>query len=437
MNSEHFKEAAEFERALFGAAILAPTQLDELSELVSESDFHETELGRAFGLMVDLQAAGYPVSDVRLLVGRLRGAGLLDALGGVSFIAQAVETNYAHNARWYAVRVAELSQLRALDSMGSQLTAEAGIVGADPIALREHFEARLAAIQQREGNADVETLGGMVTDALEEIRQARQRGESLGLSSRMAALDNATGGFFNGDLTILAARPSIGKSAFAVELAARLAEQQKRVLIVSLEMSGKQIAHRFLNRETGIPVRAMQSGDLNAYQETQLIEAKERLRQLPLKSFVTSNATVSKIRARARVQMAQEGLDLLIIDYLGLIGGNSKLSAYERTTAISRELKQLAMDIDRPVLCLAQLNREAAKSSLPSLEHLRDSGAIEQDCDNCWLLHRDDRATSETKLIIAKQRQGCVGTIELVFNADRMSFDDGQLMPSGAQRWGT
>lgn len=424
MRPDHYAQAAEFERALFGAAILEPTSLDEVSTIVSAADFHETDLGRAFGLMTDLQASGLPVGDLRLLVDKLRAAKLLDAIGGQAFIAEAANASHAHNATWYAAKVCELAQLRALERAGELLTAEVNRPDASPNAIRESTEARLEAIQQADTSGEIESLGDMVTSALAEIRDAKQRGVSLGLSSGLAELDEATGGFFNGDLTILAARPSVGKSAFAVEIAARLAAKQKQVLLVSLEMSGKQIAHRFLSRETGISVKAMQSGELSTYQETQLIEAKERLRQLPLKSFTASSATVSAIRARAKIHKAQQGLDLLVIDYLGLVGGNSRLSTYERITAISRELKQLAMHIDRPVLCLAQLNREAAKASMPGLEHLRDSGAIEQDADNVWLLHREHLAANDAKLIIAKQRQGPIGTIDLTFNADRMSFTD-------------
>jgi len=424
MNAEHYSNARDHENALFGAAIIAPHLLDELANIVSPTDFHNADLGKAFGLLVDLNAAGHPVGDTRLLVGNLRQAGLLDALGGTVAIVEAVNGSFAHNGNFYASKVRELASLRSLERTGELLVNATQQAGADPIALREQFESRLEAIQQADTN-DVSSIYEMVSDALDEIREAKRRGVTLGLTTGLSDLDESTGGFFNGDLTILAARPSIGKSAFAVDLAARVAERGKQVLFVSLEMSGKQISHRFLNRETGIPVRAMQQCNLTHSQEVELIEAKERLRQLPLKAFTTSSATIAQIRARAKVHKSIHGLDLLIVDYLGLIGGNSRLSSYERVTAISRELKQLAMHIDRPVLCLAQLNREAGKPGvLPCLEHLRDSGAIEQDADNVWFLHREDRAATDAKLIIAKQRQGCVGTIQLRFDGSRMSFNE-------------
>ncbi|MCA9158686.1 MAG: AAA family ATPase [Planctomycetales bacterium] len=432
MKPEHYTDATEFEKALFGAAILAPTMLDEVSTIVSSADFHLDHLGRAFALMTDMHASGLPIGDVRLLVAKLRQARLLDAIGGAAFVAEAANSSHAHHATWYAVKVRELAQLRSLERAGEILTAEVNLPNAEPNAIRESVEARLEAIQQTNASGDIESLDEMVTNAIAEIREARQRGDSLGLPSGLVAVDEATGGFFNGDLTILAARTSVGKSALAIDIAARLAEKQRQVFIVSLEMSGKQIAHRFLSRETGIPVKSMQRGDLSVYQETRIIEAKERLKTYSLKAFPTSFATVSQIRARAKIHKAQHGLDFLIVDYLGLIEGNKHVSTYERITGISRELKQLAMHIERPVLCLAQLNREAAKAGVPSLSHLRDSGAIEQDADNVWLLHRDDLAAADTKLIIAKQRQGCVGTIPLTFNADRMSFSEPSI---GYSEW--
>lgn len=423
MKPEHYTEATTYETALFGAAILAPSMLDRLSELVSPASFHSTDIGAAFALLVDLNASGKPVADATLLTSELRKANLLDKLGGSAFIAQAVNASYAHNSEWYAAQVAEFSRLRQLEEIGRTLTDGTNNAKADSQSIREHVASQLEALEHND-SSELETLEGMINGAVDEITEARRRGIRLGLPSQIVRLDEATGGFFNGDLTVLAARPSIGKSAFAIELAERVARAGRQVLLVSLEMRDKQIAHRFLNRATGISVKQMQSGDITAAEEAELIEAKHDLRNLPLKSFATSSATVSRIRARARVLKAQTGVDLIIVDYLGLISYPGRLSTYERTTAISRELKQMAMHLDRPVLALAQLNREAAKATMPSLEHLRDSGAIEQDADNVWLLHRASRTDTDTKLIIAKQRQGCVGTIDLQFCAERMSFED-------------
>ena len=424
MPPEHFRETNECEQALFGACILAPSVLDEVVELASPLCFHDKDLGAAFGLLIDLKQAGKPISDPTVLAAELRKAGLLTKIGDMAFVARAANQALAHNAKWYAVRVHSLWQLREMNAALARGALSCTHSQAEPATIAEQVEAALTAAQHTDA-AELETLEDMLADAIGDIAQARKHGNTLGLSTRLPILDRETGGFFNGDLTILAARPSIGKSAFALELAARIAENGKRILIVSLEMTAKQIAHRFLNRETGIPVRRMQSGELTQEQELRLEQARDTLRGWQIKAFVASNATLARIRARARVQLAQDGLDLLVVDYLGLVSHpQSRLSSYERTTAISRELKGLAIELNRPVLALAQLNREAAKAGLPSLEHLRDSGAIEQDADNVWLLHRENRDESDTKLIIAKQRQGPIGTIDLTFEADRMSFNE-------------
>ncbi|MCR9293332.1 MAG: AAA family ATPase [bacterium] len=427
--AEHYAEAEQLERALFGACILSPSAIDQVAELVGPLCFHDTEgLGAAFGLLQDLHAAGKPVSDPTLLVRELRTAGLLELIGGAGFIAKAANQALAHNALWYAAQVRELWQQRELYEAYTRGALELAR-GKDRAAeVASRTEAAIQAAQH-DAVGELQTLDDMLGDALADLAKARERGQSLGLPTGLEILDRETGGFFAGELTILAARPSIGKTALAIELAARVAEPKegkpaKRVLMVSLEMSAEQLAHRFLNRETEIPVRRIQAADLQRGEQAELEQARSKLKELELKAYVSPRATLASIRARARLLETQGGLDLLIIDYLGLVQTDGRLSLYERTTALSRELKQLAIELNRPILCLSQLNRESAKSGgPPTLEHLRDSGAIEQDADNVWLLHRENRTATDSKLIVAKQRQGAVGTIELEFDPKRMAFD--------------
>ncbi|MCR9296341.1 MAG: AAA family ATPase [bacterium] len=422
---EHYVEAAEHERALLGACFLDPASLDQVAELVGPHCFRDPQgLGAAFGLMQDLHAAAKPIRDLTVLVSELRAAGLLKRIGGAAFIADAANQAFAHNATWYAAKVRELWQRRELHAAFLKAAADLETGKANAADTAEQADAAIQAAQHNAA-ADLESLDAMLGSALESLEQAKQRGQSLGLATGIPILDRETGGFFPGELTVLAARPSIGKTALAIELAARVAGRgRRRVLLVSLEMTAEQLAHRFLSRETGIAVRKIQAADLTRDEQSQLEASREELKALKLKAYVSPRATLARIRARARLLAAQDGLDLLMIDYLGLIQSEGRLSLYERTTALSRELKQLAIELNRPVLCLAQLNRESAKAgSKPTLEHLRDSGAIEQDADNVWLLHREDRAAAETDLIIAKQRQGAVGTIKLEFDSQRMSFD--------------
>jgi replicative DNA helicase len=423
--TEQTERAIENERALFGACILKPTVLDEVGELVGPHCFADADLGRAFGLLLDLHAAGKPIADLTLLVSELRKASLFELIGGAAFVGKAANEALPHNANWYARQVRELWQLRELHATLIRGAADCAQSNADPAQIVEQVESRLAVAREHDGN-ETHSLDSMVELAINEANNARRKGQTLGLPTGIPKLDEATGGLFPGELTILAARPSIGKSAFACEVGERLAKKGKRVLIVSLEMSATQIAHRFLNRVTAIPVRRIQSGELTLEEMAKLDVARQGFRSLQIMAYVAPSATVARIRARARVLEAQGGIDLVIVDYLGLLEViPARPTQYERITAISRQLKALAIDLNRPVLALCQLNRESAKAGgLPTLENLRDSGAIEQDADNVWLIHREDRDETETKLIVAKQRQGPIGTLDLEFDPKRMSFGE-------------
>ena len=424
----HYEQAGANELALIGACIARPAALDAVAELVTAASFANPDIGAAFALMVDLNALGKPIADVRILVNELKRAGVYEKIGGGAFIAKAVSQSLPHNATWYAQELGKLAKVRSLHRSLVRGALDCTQVNADAAAIAQQTEAALAAAQY-ESAAELLELEPMLGAELLEIREAMKRGQVLGLSTGLPTLDELTGGFFSGELTVLAARPSIGKTAFAIELASRLSIKGRRVLLVSLEMTGKQIAHRFFNRETGIEVRRIQSAQLNQAEWARLDRVREELKAMKLTTWIPKGpggATVAGIRARARVQVAQGGLDLVIVDYLGLVNHSiGRLSSYERITAISKDMKSLAIELNKPVLLLAQLNREAGKSGVePALEHLRDSGAIEQDADNVWLLHRENREATETKLIVAKQRQGAVGYIPFEFDPAHMSFNE-------------
>ena len=238
-------------------------------------------------------------------------------------------------------------------------------------------------------------------------------------------LDAITGGLFPSEITILAARPSIGKTALGFGIALHAAKQGKRLLFVSCEMNRIQLGQRLLSLETGIPPNRIRNGYLVDDEKQKLRDALPLIQPLIGKAWIASRPTVDAIRARARLAMSQGGLDFVVVDYLGLLRANDqRAKPYEQVTQLSRDLKSLAVELNKPMLVLAQLNREAGKTNdAPRLEHLRDSGAIEQDADNVLFIHRQ-RGQSETKLILAKQRQGEVGSIDIVFKADRCCFED-------------
>lgn len=421
MNEDHYAEAKQVESGLLGAVLLAPNLIDDLPDGIGVK-FNDTDLGMALDHIVQMHRAGVPVGDIGRVVSELRQAGLLEPIGGAATIAKAVGGAVASSAGWYASRVSELHFLRCLVDLGVSLHMEARTPTAKPESLRELAEAKLHSLDDS-GEDEIVTLGDMVATEIIELTEAVKAGRRLGLPVGMSCIDDACGGLFPGELTIVGARPSIGKTALGLELTARMVESGSRVLFVSLEMTGQQLAHRFLCRETGLPVKKIQSASLNVDELAKLMEAKYRLKQLPFRAFCTSTATIGRIHSRARLLRAREGLDAVIVDYLALISYPGRLSQYERVTNISRELKQMAMALNVPLVVLSQLNRDSEKASrMPTLSDLRDSGSIEQDADNVWLLHREDRAAAESKLIIAKQRQGAVGTLDLRFEPNTMRF---------------
>lgn len=424
-------EATEAEQALLGAVILDPKQLDVVSDVVTGAEFYDSELGRLFGVMVDLRQAGKPIGDMMLLVRELESTEVLsrvivDGSGGRSSLARlAGKCQYPGNAPLYANQVRDCAGLRRIAQSATSTWGAAYAPDADRLAIAERAMADLEVILAGDEDTSAD-LTELIESEAALVEQCCEQGKPMGITSGLTALDDIAGGFFPSEVTVLAARPSIGKSAFALDLAVRIATRGLPVLLVSLEMSGQQIAHRMLSRETGIPARRIQKAELTTRERAQLAAAREALRELslPIKLYATGGATPARIGARARVQAAQCGVRLLIVDYLGLVQSTDRhKTLYERVSAVSREMKLLAQSLNIPILLLAQMNREGAKG-LPTLEHLRDSGAIEQDADNVWFLHREDRTARECKLIVAKQRQGEVGTIELEFDGAYMSFNE-------------
>lgn len=422
MELEKYTDATKVETLLVGSIIIEPENAQIALEYVSGSQFNDPDLGALYELLVDLQASGFPISDTRLLVLELKKSGLYQKLGGGAIIGHAtaaISSNcitYARQVKWAWLR-------REVERVGEEIRHESKSE-LDPEALIDSATGKLESIRQSMATDVNESLEDALASTVNEINEARKLGRTLGIPTGFPTVDDNTGGFHPGSLTILAARPSVGKSAFAMDVATRIAERRRPVFVVSLEMTGTDISYRMLSRKTRISVMSMQNGSITTDEQVEIFKAKEDLRQLPIKLYASTSATVAKIKARAKIHKSRGECSLVVIDYLGLISGARQQSVYERISSISRELKQLAMELHLPVLCLAQLNREATKAERPALSHLRDSGSIEQDADNVWLLHRKDLQSTDVELIIAKQRQGQTGVISLGFDPETIAFVD-------------
>ncbi len=431
-------QAADSEQALCGACVLDVRQLDIVADAVSGADFYDVELGRMFDAMVSLRQAGVPIDDTTLLVRQLEKMEVLQEVriagaAGRAALMKMLEPSFGKgfsngfrptNASLYAAIVRECAMLRRIGEASTSAHADAYKPNPSAKSIAERAIARFESVLAADVD-ETQDIVSVVESEVIAINKASNEGKPMAISTGFHGLDEVSGGLHPSELTVLAARPSIGKTAFAMDLCVNVAMQGLPVLLVSLEMGSQQIAHRMIARETGIPARRVQKGALTSWELQKVHAARDALKHLalPIKLFATGHATAARVTARARIQAAQIGIKLLVIDYLGLMQSNDRQTkTYERVTAVSREVKLMAQTLNLPVVLLAQLNREG-EGTKPTLSHLRDSGAIEQDADNVWFLHRE-RGGAETELIIAKQRQGEIGALDFAFDGSHMKFTE-------------
>ncbi len=433
----------EAEQALLGAILINNDALGEIIGVVAEDDFFEPVHGRVFAAAAHLWKEGRSATPVTVKQ-YFENDGALADVGGASYIARlagaAVTTI---NAPDYAKTIRDLSLRRQLIAYGEQMvedcqTPEVTRDGNDILAeLQERLDS-LNATGQRGGSALVTTAADATMAAIERAYQTK--GTLSGVTTGLGDLDRRLGGLQAGDLVILAGRPSMGKSALAIHIADSAALAGHTVGLVSLEMMPQQIIMRLLARRTGIPFEDQRRGTIDANQFLQLDAARHKIDDLPLLIETEAGLGVAQIAARARALKRRRGLDLLIIDYLGLIrparefAKAPKVYQIEETT---QACKDLAKALNIPVLLLSQLNRQVEQrdNKRPMLSDLRDSGALEQDADQVIFAYREEyylernqpdpgdgeaqskwevamaKAANKTELIIAKNRHGATGSI--------------------------
>jgi replicative DNA helicase len=415
---------SDHENAIIGAAILDPTTLDTTAAVIGPQDFADAALGRVFALMIDMHGAGLPIGDHAVLVPRLRAVKLLERIGGVSGIAAIVASvpNVRH-CRQYAEAVLSDATRRRLASMAVELATRSADPAVSPAEIVSWCESQLT--RHRSGSQEAtETLADAMRGAINDIEAIRRRERVAGLSTGLAVLDSSLGGLFPGELVILAARPSIGKSALGVQIGLSNAEAGRAVLFVSLEMSSRDIATRQLASRLGYENRVLRNGLLDDDDIRAAQGHAEALDAVPFHILSSRSASMAKIRAAARVQLVTTGLALLVVDYLGLVAATDRRKPrWEQVTEISGDLKSLALELNVPVLALCQLNRDAEKGR-PTLAHLRDAGAIEQDADVVLLLHRESRDSDRATIDVAKCRNGSTGAVDVGFDCGRVEFVD-------------
>lgn len=411
----------EMERNLIAAVTMDPGQLDAVACMVHGDDFHDADLGKLWEALAVMREAGVPINDVGILHAELKRTDVPDSVRGAAFIARLVEEGHAiaRNAPYYARELRRCAMLRRIADIALRAYRQATDADADPIAINRMVDAEFSKLSL-DGLGSCDLLGDVVADTIANIQSGRPAG---GILTGIGEYDSRWGHWFPGDSIILAARTNLGKTAYACQVALHQAMKNRPSLIVSLEMKQRDVAIRYLASETGIDARRLRSGNIDLIDMSTLNEARDAMRNLPLRIWSPRNVTIQDIRSKARnLAKSEGGLAFMVIDYIGLIRHhNYRLQRWERISDVSNAIKVLAGELDIPILTLCQLNRDA-DGNRPRLSQLRDSGAIEQDADAVLLLHRQHQRATKTIVYVDKHRNGELGEFQLEFDGPRTCF---------------
>jgi len=429
----------EAEKAVLSAILLDNDAIHAVVTEVREEDFYHPSHQILYRSMVRLRDENQPV-DLTTLAAFLKGEGLLESIGGpVALVEIADYEATPANIIHYAKIVRDLAIKRSLISTASEIVALGYEHGESADKLLDEAESLIFGLSTEKANTSLSSISVEMHDAVDHIDMLMNRsGELTGLSTGFEMLDEITGGLQRGELFILAARPSMGKTALALNLGRNAAvDSGKKVAVFSLEMTTRSLVMRMLSSEAQVDFAAFRSGLISTDAHSRLMAAAARLSEAKLWIDESGSASILEIRAKCRRLKSQHGLDLVIVDYLQLAQGDRNTQSREQEISeISRGLKGLAKELDIPVLALSQLNRgpESRKEDKrPMLADLRESGAIEQDADIIGFIYRDIVYNKETEfenlaeLIIAKQRNGPTGTVKLEFEGRYAQFRDWPL----------
>ena len=431
------------EQAVLGAMLLKKDAIAEAAEKLQPEDFYREAHRLVYQAILDLFRRD-EAADLVTVTEQLKKTDNLEKAGGIAFVtslANAVPT--AANLEYHARIVLEKAQLRNLINTATEIAGEAYEDAEEIGDLMDDAEKKILAVTGRGNTFDLTSIGDLVLDVFSKVEERSKHKNALtGLASGFVDLDRLTSGFQPSDLILVAARPSMGKTAFTLNIATYVAVRlQKPVAFFSLEMSNVQLVQRMLCAEGGIDSQAIRSGVLEREDWTRLISASDRLMKAPMFIDDTPGITVSELRSKARRIKAQHGLSLVVIDYLQLMQGRPGRSGDNRQqeiSEISRSLKALARELGVPVIALSQLSRsvEARQVKRPMLSDLRESGSLEQDADIVMFLYREDYYDAETErknitdVIIAKHRNGPIDTVQLFFEKRFTKFTNFEHTPT-------
>ena len=425
----------EAEQSVVGAMLMDKDAIMTAAEIVSREDFYQTAYGILFEAMVELFNEGKPV-DLITLQERLKEKDVPPEITSLEFardLLTAVPTSA--NVKYYAEIVMEKSMLRKLIKLNEEIENMC-YLGRDSLeAVLETTEKRVFELVQKRNTGDYVPIKQVVLNALDKIeKSSKTKGTVTGIPTGFIDLDYKTSGLQPSDLILVAARPSMGKTAFVLNIAQHVAfRSNKTVAIFSLEMSKEQLVNRLFSLESQVDAQLLRTGNLKDSDWEKLIEGAGVIGKSKMIIDDTPGISISELRSKCRKFKLEQGLDLIIIDYLqlmtGRVGGRAE-SRQQEISDISRSLKGLARELNVPVIALSQLSRavEQRPDHRPMMSDLRESGAIEQDADVVMFIYRDDYCNKDTdmkniaEIIIAKQRNGPIGTVNLAWLPNYTKF---------------
>ena len=424
----------EAEKSVIGSMLMDRDAITVASEILLGEDFYVKQNEILFDTMVELHNEGKPV-DLVTLQNKLKEKDVPPEVSSMEFVKELLDSvPTSANVKYYANIVAEKASLRKLIKVNEEIENECYSQKESVETIMDETEKKVFKVVQRRNAGDYVPISTVVNNALDKISvAARNKGAVTGIPTGFTDLDYRTAGLQPSDLVLIAARPSMGKTAFVLNIAQNVAFKQGLPLVIfSLEMSKEQLVNRLFSLQSGVDAQKLRVGNLEEADWEMLIEGATQIGQSNLIIDDTPGISIGELRSKCRKYKLEHGLSLVMIDYLQLMTGSGKgsESRQQEISDISRSLKSLARELQVPVIALSQLSRavEQRPDHRPMLSDLRESGAIEQDADVVMFIYRDDYYNHESpdkgisEIIIAKQRNGPIGTVKLAWLPELTKF---------------
>ncbi len=423
--------STEAEESVLGSILLSSDAANEVLDRLSPDDFYVPAHQAIFEAIARLYNENQPI-DAVTVSDVLRRAEELDKVGGVNAITRILDAvPTAANVSYYADVVEENGLRRRMLRASAEIGELALSIDEEIETVIDTAEQKMLAVAEKRVGEGLEALGGLFNGTLERLEELEQQDSELtGVSTGLKDLDKKLAGLQRANLVIVAARPAMGKSTLALNVATSVALRHGPVAIFSLEMSREEIVQRLLCSEARIDSMKLRTGQLGS-KWPDLVKAVNKLYKAPIYVDDAAMVTVTDIRAKCRRLKRKSGLELVVVDYLQLMQGSNRENRQQEIAEISRNLKNLARELEVPVIGVSQLNRglESRTDKRPQLGDLRESGAIEQDADVVMFIYRDDYYSEDAQkgladILIAKHRSGATGAVKVTFAAEHTRFDD-------------